>query len=109
MLTDVQSPFLGTPLVPLKGRGRRSPNWSDVLFFPPRRGGARHEQTCDFGIMGMWYSRVPQNHHDLHPLLGWKDMHILIGGSPDLALEGARGEAVANVRCYSVQFAAVVP
>ena len=28
--------------------------------------------------MGMWYSRVPKNHHDLHPLLGWKDMHILV-------------------------------
>ena len=32
---------------------------------------------CDFGIMGMWHSRVPHNHHDLHPLLGWKDTHIL--------------------------------
>ena len=36
----------------------------------PRRGGASHEQLCDFGIMGMWYSRVPQNHHNLHPFLG---------------------------------------
>ena len=48
-----------------------------VFFFPPRRGGASHVQMGDFGIMEMWYSRVPQNHHDLQPLLGWKDMHIL--------------------------------
>ena len=52
---------------------------SDVLLFPPRRGGASHEQVWDFGILGMWYSRVPQNHHDLHPLLGWKDLHVLRG------------------------------
>ena len=43
-------------------------------FCSPRRGGASHEQICDFGIMGMWYSRVPQNHHDLQPL------HVRIPG-----------------------------
>ena len=64
-----QSPHAGLP--------RAADRASQMqLFFPPRRGGASHEQMCDFGIMGMWYSRVPQNHHDLHPLLGWKDMHI---------------------------------
>ena len=29
-----------------------------VLLCAPRRGGASHEQICDLGIMGMWYSRV---------------------------------------------------
>ena len=49
----------------------------DVLFFPPRRGGASHEQMCDFGIVEMRHSGLPQNHHDLYPLLWWKDMHII--------------------------------
>ena len=50
---------------------------SDVVFFPPRRNGASQEQMCDFEMVGMWDSRVPQDHHDLHSLLGWKDMHFL--------------------------------
>ena len=25
----------------------------------------------------MWYPLVPRILHDLHPLLGWKDIHIL--------------------------------
>ena len=35
---------------------------------------------CDFWNNGseMWYSRVPQNHHDLDPLLGWKYIYIYI-------------------------------
>ena len=65
--------------------------WSDVLFVPPRRGGASHEQMCDLGIMGMWHSRVPQNHHDLHHLLGWKYVHILLGATPRIANVGVHG------------------
>ena len=42
-----------------------------------RRGGASHEQICDSGLLGMWYSRVPRNHHDLHHLPGWRYMYVL--------------------------------
>ena len=59
----------------------------------PRRGGASHEQICDFGIMGMWHLRVPKNHHDLHPLPGWTHMHIL-GEWKDLQLR--KRQAVAS-------------
>ena len=33
-----------------------------IMYFYVHPGGvvASHEQLCDFGIMGMWYSRVPQ-------------------------------------------------
>ena len=40
----------------------------------PSMVGASHEQICDFGIMGLWHSRVPQDHHDLHPP-SWVDTH----------------------------------
>ena len=47
------------------------------MYFSFRPGGVGQvsEQMCDFEIMGRWYSRVPQNHHGLHRLLGRKDMH----------------------------------
>ena len=65
--------YTGYPRAAGCGRQHRAVQWcSDVLFLSPRRCGASREQMRDFGVMGMWYSRVRQNHNDLHLLLGWK-------------------------------------
>ena len=57
------------------GRGAGAGRWSDVFLFPPRRGGASHEQMCDLGIIhgNVVLTSTQQKKHDLHPLLGWKD------------------------------------
>ena len=41
-------------------------------FVSTQEGGESHEQMCDFGIMGMWYSRVPQTIMTCTPSLGGK-------------------------------------
>ena len=58
MLTDVQTPFLGTPLVPLKSQPRATPHHSTVialasfrsLLFDGLLNGSRPSPRGTFGI-----------------------------------------------------------
>ena len=74
---------------------------AEVCLCPARRSGASHERICDFGIMGVWYSRVPRNRHDLHPLPGWTHTHIpmMAAGQSRSGRRGSVSPASPPLRC----------
>ena len=63
----------------------------------PGRGGASREQISHLGITGMWYSRVPQDHHDLHPP-SWVDIYMRILCARPRSRAAKRSRTYASVR-----------